>query len=285
MKLVFDVDSAVDPKGLVGDVEKALKARHIVLPRRALTIGDVWFAPMASYVEGMGIGVKLVGIYPSASPSVRALAALIDPSTGDVLALADATKLTGWRTAAASALALRLMGVRPKVVGVVGAGVQAQYHIRVFREVFAPESILIYSRSRARDVAGALGAKYAELDEVLSADVVIAATNSKEPVVRGAKLKQGSAVISVGAPKPVRELDEDVKRRAGCALVDSPEAAEETDDVAGIEAVPLEDVLAGRRSCAFKEIALYKSVGYAPFDTAAIYHVYARAGGVEVRLS
>jgi alanine dehydrogenase len=285
VKLVLNVDSAVDPRRLVDDIERALRAKHLVLPRRALTIGNVWFAPMASYVEGMGIGVKLVGIYPSASPPVKALAALIDPNTGEVLALADATKLTGWRTAAASALALRLIGVRPKVIGVVGAGVQAQYHIRVFREVFAPESIMLYSRSRAKEVAGMLGVKYAGLDEVLSADVVIAATNSAEPVVKGAKLGRGSAVISVGAPRPVRELDEDVKRRAGCALVDSPEAVEETDDVAGVEAVPLEDLLAGRRSCAFKEIALYKSVGYAPFDTAAVYHLYTRAEGVEVELS
>ena len=279
MLLVQNVDELVDPAGLVEDIAAALRARRQVLPRRALEFGGVWFAPMAAYVEGMGLGAKLVGIYPNARPPVKALAVLIDVNTGDPLVVADGTKLTGWRTAAASALAAKLLGASPDVLGVIGAGLQAEYHVRLFKEIFKPSRIFIYSRSRAGELASRLGAEVAGLDDVLKADVVIAATNSREPVVRGSELRQGALVISVGAPRPVRELDDAVRARARCAVVDSPEAPEETDDVAGMELVLLEDLVSGRRVCHRGEVALYKSVGYAVFDVAAVYHLYKRARG------
>ncbi|MEL9990437.1 MAG: ornithine cyclodeaminase family protein [Thermoproteus sp.] len=288
MLLLKDVDSLVDPAGLVEDIKAALTAPKKVLPRRALEHQGLWFAPMAAYVEGMGIGAKLVGIYPKARPPVKAISALIDVENGEVLAIADGTKLTGWRTAAASALAVRLLGARPDIIGVIGAGVQAEHHVRVFREVFKPSRILVYSRSRAVEFAKRLGVETATLEEVHRADLVIAATNSKEPVVFGRLLRPGAAVVSVGAPKPVRELDEEVKRRARCAVADSPEAREETDDLSGLDVVLLEDLASGRGECQRGEIALYKSVGYAPFDTAAVFHIYKRAlsagAGMKVEL-
>ncbi|MEZ0248327.1 MAG: ornithine cyclodeaminase family protein [Thermoproteus sp.] len=277
MFLLRDVDSLVDAAGLVEDIMAALRAPKKVLPRRALEHQGLWFAPMAAYVEGMGIGAKLVGIYPKARPPVKAISALIDVESGEVLAVADGTKLTGWRTAAASALAVRLLGARPDVVGVIGAGVQAEYHVRVFREVFRPSRILVYSKSRAADFARRLGVEAAALEEVHRADLVIAATNSREPVVSGRLLRPGAVVVSVGAPKPVRELDEETKRRARCAVADSPEAREETDDLSGLDVVLLEDLASSRGECRRGELALYKSVGYAPFDTAAVFHVYRRA--------
>lgn len=276
MIFVRDVDKLVDAQELVEDIATALRARRQVLPRKALEIGSVWFAPMTAYVEGMGIGAKLVGIYPRGRPPVKALAALIDVDTGEPLVLADGTKLTAWRTAAASALAAKLLGASPDTLGVIGAGLQAEYHIKVFKEVFKPSRVLVYSRSRARELAAKIGADAASLDEALRADVVVSATNSREPVVRGQSLRPGALVISVGAPRPVRELDDVVKARAKCAVVDSPEAPEETDDVAGVELVLLEDLVAGRGSCRRGDIALYKSVGYAPFDVAALYHIYKR---------
>lgn len=279
MIFVQDVDELVNAAELVEDIAAALRARKQVLPRRALEFGGVWFAPMAAYVEGMGIGAKLVGIYPRAQPPVKALAALIDAETGEPLVLADGTRLTAWRTAAASALAARLLGTSPEVLGVIGAGLQAEYHIRVFRELFKPPRVLVYSRSRAKELAARLGAEAAGLEEALKADVVIAATNSREPVVRGSELRRGALVISVGAPRPVRELDDVVKARAKCAVVDSPEAPEETDDAMGVELVLLEDLVVGKAVCRRGDVMLYKSVGYAPFDVAALYHLYKRVRG------
>ncbi|CCC82683.1 ornithine cyclodeaminase family protein [Thermoproteus tenax] len=277
MLLIEDVDSLVDPAKLVEDIAVALKAERVVLPRRALQVSGLWFAPMAAYVRGMGLGAKLVGIFPRGSPPVRALSVLFDAETGEILAAADGTKLTGWRTAAASALAARLLGVTEgAIVGIIGAGVQAEYHARVFRALFKPSKIFIYSRRRAAELAGRLGLVQAPLEAVMTAEVIIAATNSQEPVIKGALLRRDAVVISVGAPRPVRELDEDTKRRASCALIDSPEAAEETDDVAGLKTTTLESALSGAEICR-GEIKLYKSVGYAPFDVAAIYHVYRRA--------
>nr|WP_309544065.1 hypothetical protein [Pyrobaculum aerophilum] len=103
----------------------------------------------------------------------------------------------------------------------------------------------------------------------------MAATASTSPVVRGAELKNGAVVISIGAPRPVRELDDDVKRRAGCMLVDNPHAVDETDDI-GQNWVYVGDFLKGA-SCKFGEITVYKSVGNPLFDAAFANYVLEKA--------
>jgi alanine dehydrogenase len=120
---------------------------------------------------------------------------------------------------------------------------------------------------------------------VLKSDLLIVATTSTVPIVKGAELRKGAVVISIGAPRPVREIDEDVKKMAGCMLVDNPHAAEETDDV-GPTWVYVGDYLKGAR-CSFGEVRVYKSVGNPLFDVAFANYVLEKAKklgvGVEVR--
>jgi alanine dehydrogenase len=120
------------------------------------------------------------------------------------------------------------------------------------------------------------------LAEALGSDLVISATTSRSPVVRG--VRSGAAVLSIGAPRPVRELDDEVKRRAGCMLVDNPHAAEESDDV-GDRWVYIGDYLRGAE-CRFGEVKVYKSVGNPLFDVSMAHYVLERAkklgAGVEV---
>jgi alanine dehydrogenase len=282
--LLPNIDPLVDPAEAVEAIKKAYFADAVFLPRQALTVGETWFAPMVGYMAEAGVAVKLVGIYPKGVPRVKAVVLVFDPERGTPLALINGTQLTGWRTAAASAVAARAMGAEPKEVGIIGAGLQGEYHLRVFRSLYPNARFKIFNlaEERAREVARRHGAVAVSLAEALGSDLVISATTSRSPVVRG--VRSGAVVISVGAPRPVRELDDEVKRRAGCMLVDNPHAAEESDDV-GDRWVYIGDYLRGAE-CRFGDVKVYKSVGNPLFDVSMAHYVLERAkklgAGVEV---
>lgn len=282
--LLPNIDPLVDPAEAVETIKKAYFADAVFLPRQALTVGETWFAPMVGYTAEAGVAVKLVGIYPKGVPRVKAVVLVFDPERGTPLALINGTQLTGWRTAAASAVAAKAMGAEPKEVGIIGAGLQGEYHLRVFRSLYPNARFKIFNvaEERAREVARRHGAVVASLAEALGSDLVISATTSRSPVVKG--VRSGAVVISVGAPRPVRELDDEVKRRAGCMLVDNPHAAEESDDV-GDRWVYIGDYLRGAE-CRFGEVKVYKSVGNPLFDVSMAHYVLERAkklgAGVEV---
>jgi alanine dehydrogenase len=282
--LLPNVDPLVDPAEAVEAIKKAYFADAVFLPRQALTVGETWLAPMVGYMAEAGVAVKLVGIYPKGVPRVKAVVLVFDPERGTPLALINGTQLTGWRTAAASAVAAKAMGAEPKEVGIIGAGLQGEYHLRVFRSLYPNARFKIFNvaEERAREVARRHGAVVASLAEALGSDLVISATTSRSPVVKG--VRSGAVVISVGAPRPVRELDDEVKKRAGCMLVDNPHAAEESDDV-GDRWVYISDYLRGAE-CRFGEVKVYKSVGNPLFDVSMAHYVLERAkklgAGVEV---
>jgi alanine dehydrogenase len=282
--LLPNIDPLVDPAEAVETIKKAYFADAVFLPRQALTVGETWFAPMVGYMAEAGVAVKLVGIYPKGVPRVKAVVLVFDPERGTPLALINGTQLTGWRTAAASAVAAKAMGAEPKEVGIIGAGLQGEYHLRVFRSLYPNARFKVFdvAEERAREVARRHGAVAVSLAEALGSDLVISATTSRSPVVRG--VRSGAVVISVGAPRPVRELDDEVKRRAGCMLVDNPHAAEESDDV-GDRWVYIGDYLRGAE-CRFGEVKVYKSVGNPLFDVSMAHYVLERAkklgAGVEV---
>ena len=275
------IDSLVDPKALIDNIREALLGGRAV-ERVSMEESGSWLGLMGASSPGF-FAVKIVGVYPEnparGLPLVRGLLLLLSASSGEVLLAADAGPATGWRTAAATALALSLMGYSGGgVLGVIGAGVQARYHLEVLSRIYRPSRIIITSRTRARAeaLASAYGAELASLEDLLSASqVVVAATNSREPVVRGSLLRSGAFVASVGAPKPVRELDGTVIERSRCVLVDTRSGAErETDDVKGArEVVELREMLEGRK-CEWGDIRVYKSVGYSLFDLAIALHLY-----------
>lgn len=278
------IEELVDPAKLVDDIARVLASDAKAPLRASLEHGGSWLGAMPA--GGLGyFAVKIVGVYPAnpvrGLPLVRGVLLLFDAETGEPLLEADATPATGWRTAAASALALRLMGFRGGgTLGIIGAGVQGEYHARVLGTVYGFDEILVHSKTRVRaeELARRHGGRAVEMMELLRrSDVVVAATSSREPVVRGGVLREGTKVVSVGAPKPVRELDAETVKRARCILVDTREGVlAETEDVEGAEElVELAEALKGRE-CRFGELRVYKSVGTALFDLAIALHLYER---------
>ena len=280
-----DVEELVDVRGLISDLKEVLLSKVKAPKRLVLEHMGSWFGVMPA--AGLGYySVKLVGVYPEnpekGLPLVRGVLLLFNAKTGERLLEAPAEEATGWRTATASALALEILGYRGGgVVGVIGSGVQAKYHVRVLQEVFGFDTLLIHSRTRERaeEFARAFGGRVASLEELLAeSDVIIAATTSRTPVVKGSLVKKGSYVVSVGAPWPVRELDEDTIRRSSCVLVDTKEGVrEETDEIPPwATVIELSEALAGK-SCEWGDIKVYKSVGMPLLDLAIAIHLYKAA--------
>ena len=138
----------------------------------------------------------------------------------------DATRLTAWRTAAASALASRYLS-RPDAsrLLMVGAGALAPFLVRAHASVRPIREVAIWNRTRGR--AEAVVAELATAwhhrrpspttwkPPCARAEIVSTATLSSEPLIRGAWLTPGTHLDCVGAFRPsMRETDDEVVRRA-----------------------------------------------------------------------
>lgn len=183
---------------------------------------------------------KLITLIPGNTqrglPTLLATLVLMDPKTGQTLAVMDGTWITALRTAAVSAVAVdALTSGGPKVVAMLGSGALARSHALALRAVRPVAELRIWSRDPAnvarcaREVNGT-GFSSAQ-EAVRGADIVCTVTNASEPVLQGAWLKPGAFVAAIGAPRPtLRELDDAAMRNV--LIVDSREAAvQESGDV------------------------------------------------------
>ena len=80
-------------------------------PRIAAMTAEGLLGAMPAYLPSAGLGCKLVTVFPHNTdrPSHQAAIVLFDPENGSPIALMDGTYITATRTAAAAALAARLL--------------------------------------------------------------------------------------------------------------------------------------------------------------------------------
>lgn len=244
------------------------------------------------------VGVKVVSVFPENGarglPSVMGSYLLMDGATGQPVAVLDGTRLTVWRTAAASALAARhLAREDASRMVMVGAGALAPFLIRAhmsqrpIREVALwnhrpekAEALAAELRAQGLPVTAATDLEAA----VREADLVSCATLSTAPVVRGAWLKPGAHLDLVGAFNlRMREADDEALLRAQ-VHIDTPAARSEGGDVAVAlrsGAIPeshvrgtLTDLCRAAPPRAPEAITAFKSVGAALEDLAAAMLVW-----------
>jgi ornithine cyclodeaminase/alanine dehydrogenase len=261
---------------------------------------------MPAFLGGSEVmGSKLVSVYPQnpqkGLPSVMALYILNDAKTGQPLAIMDGTYLTGIRTGAASAVASKYLARKSStVLGLFGAGVQAEFQLWALKTTFPLKKVLVYSRTwtRAEMFAEEMSRKYqisvepvSRPEEVVKdSDILVTATTSKVPVFQGREVTPGTHINAIGAFTPqAREIDEDLVQAAKI-VVDTYEGAQAE---AGDLLIPLqmgvitpEDIYAelselvmgqkvGRTND--QEITLFKSVGVAIEDAATAKLAYDKA--------
>jgi alanine dehydrogenase len=303
-----EVEELLDLDELVGALARAheeLSAGATSMPARIAALADAGLlGAMPAYSPSAGLGCKLVTLFPRNSdrPTHQAAIVLFDPANGSPIALLDGTYVTAIRTAAAAALAARLLARDDaKVLALIGTGVQARSHARTFARVRDWSEIRIAGRDSAkRDaLAAELGATSCSSFEeaVRGADVVAATTHSAEPVVRAEWVQPGTHVTSVGYNAPGSELDPELVRAAtiviesrDSAFSPPPGGAPELAGVDPASVAELGELVSGAKTGRSTpvEITLYKSVGVAVQDLAAAALVLAaareRGAGLEIEL-
>jgi ornithine cyclodeaminase/alanine dehydrogenase len=264
-------------RAAMGEVENAARIR--------LAAPDGNFAVMPCVDRGLGVaGLKT---FAWSSQGARSLVLLFAVDEPRVEAILEADRLGPLRTAGASAVAARhLARSGASTLGVLGCGLQAAAHVAALRiELPALDRVLVYCRQRDR--LAAFCAEYAcepaeSHRDAAECDVVITATTSRDPVVRGEWLVPGALVCAVGANDPEsRELDNVVLERATFVCCDSRaqsqlEAGDLIEPVARgvldwLEVHELQDVVTGELSgrAADDDIVLFKANGVPSWDLAA----------------
>lgn len=274
---------------LIPAMEKALinfSSGKVTQPiRSGITVDPPggFFFMMPALAEGLG--VKIVTFYPSNAergiPTHMATIFLVDPETGEPLAIMDGRLITEMRTAAVSAAATKLLAPRDaSVLAILGSGVQARSHMEALRLVGNFTDVRVWSRTpaHAERFAEENEAKAMPAEEaVRGADVVVTATSSRTSILQGAWLKPGCHVNAVGACRPDwRELDDDAM--ANVVFVDSREGAmKESGDVILSSAKIYSEIgeaLARKIEPRAKETTIFKSLGMAVEDISAALLVY-----------
>jgi alanine dehydrogenase len=217
---------------------------------------------------------------------VRFVVLLFETGRADLAAVIEANRLGQLRTGAASGVAAKHLA-RPdaRTLGVIGCGFQAETQVAAIRAAVPTiERVVAFCRSPERLAAfcKAVGAEPAETHhEAGGQDVVVTASTSKDPVLRGDWLARGALVCAIGANDPgARELDDLVLERAAFVCCDSREqsmleSGDLIDPVAHgvldwLEVHELQEVVAGelpgRQSD--EDIVVFKSNGIAAWDIA-----------------
>ncbi len=282
-----------------GKIESPLRTRFAMTDVRNVLM-------MPSLIRGdlNTLSFKIVSVYPDVGQGKSSLSAsvlLLDGSDGSIKALMGGTALTAIRTGAVTGLSCRYLArTDAEVLAIIGAGGQGYYQISGVVSQIKIGKIKVFDlepeRSRRladrckRELGIAADVSSTVKEAVIGADVVVTATTSRTPVLRGGEVNQGTHVAAIGAYTPdTRELDSHLVSKASI-YVDSMEAAMAE---AGDILIPMKEgvitkekirgdltglitgTLTGRTDQ--REITLFKAVGLAFEDNAVGWLLYRKA--------
>lgn len=221
--------------------------------------------------------------------------------TGELCAVVQVFGMGALRTGAASGVATKFMANdNASVLGVLGSGRQARTQVEAVSRVRRLSAVKVYSPTASHregfcaDIASRLDVRAVPVASceaaVRGSDIIVSATTSEAPVVRGEWLEPGAHINAIGANyEHRRELDTAAVRMTAFIAADDPEQARyEASDLA--EPVKegalswdrvhaLADVVAGTRRprSSARDITLYKSLGVAIEDVALAARAYEKA--------
>ena len=268
------------------------------LPERTGLLGM-----MPGHSKSLGImGIKVITVFhgnrDEGLPSHQGVVILFDARHGQPLMMFDASEITAIRTAAASAVATRLLSrENSELLAIIGSGEQAQRHIEAILLVRKVKQVNIWSRNEnhtqelVKHVSGQYGIpisiKKNAQEAVKSADIVCTATSSPEPVVNGDWISPGTHINAVGSSTAsTRELDtiavkraklfadcyESIFNEAGDFLIPKQEGAVSDNHVKAEIGELLLATKKGREND--QEVTIFKSLGMAVEDIFAASHIY-----------
>lgn len=235
---------------------------------------------------------------------------LFDPKQGGLIAILDADYLGQVRTGAASGVATKKLARKDATtVGLYGTGKQAQTQLEAMCKVRTIREVKVFSTNEERrtnfaaemaNICGTTVIPVATPEEAArERDIIITATSSREPVLKGEWLAPGTHLNIVGSNFLAKsEIDVEVLLRTELITVDSKEQArvEAGDFVAALQQGKMDwknvfdfaHVLVGRypgRETP-EDITMFKSLGLGIEDIAVGVKVLeaARAQGIGTEL-
>lgn len=262
---------------------------------------------MPSYTSGVhaAYGLKAVCVFPE-NPTLgkdthQGGVLLFSAETGELLSVMNASAITAIRTAAVSAVATDLLARgEAETLAILGSGVQSRAHLSAIAEVRNIKQCRVASKSLdhaavfAKDMQPSFQFPIEAADSVeeavRNADLIVAATNTVEPIIKRQWIASGAHLNLVGSCFPhTREVDG--ATMAACSLfVDSRESTmNESGDYiialreGSIQAdhikAELSELVAGTTvgRGTRDEITIFKSLGLAFEDLFAAEYLYRKA--------
>ncbi len=291
-------------------LEAAFRAQSdgkISMPLRTLarnSDGLVGSMPAAIEAAPAALGAKLVTFFPNNArlgvATHQALIALFDAASGTPLAVMDGRYITEIRTAAASALATKLLARSDAcTLAILGTGVQARAHIDALAKVMRIDELRVWGRNSLAAAAVADDARKRGMharvaptgaDACRGADVICTTTSASEPILHASHVEAGTHINAIGFGGPnAREIPGDLMSIARI-VVDSIDGAKHESANIGLAVreglLPSEpaltllcDVVAGRSPGrrSRDEITLFDSLGIGIEDVACARLAYERA--------
>lgn len=291
-------------------MEMALEAVEEVLRKMALE--EAHNIPRArcqtdhAMLHVMSASAKTLGIigykaYSTSRKGTHFHVCLYDGKTGNPTALIQADYLGQVRTGAASGVATQYMA-RPDAqeVGLFGAGKQARTQIEAICKVRNVRRVQVYSphedhrRQFAEEMSDVCRVDIEPVPRPEMAaedkDIVITATSSREPVLNGHWISEGTHLNVIGSNFLGKaEVDPVTVRRCESIVVDSKEQARieagdfaqalEEGSIHWADVHELGQVIVGRYTgrAHSQDVTLFKSLGIALEDIAVAARIHAKA--------
>lgn len=307
-----DVKAVLPMPDLIAAMEQALAAystgRAVQPVRTVIDVADhhgLLAVMPAALGEPGALGAKLVTVYhrnhERGLPSHLASIVLLDPETGEIVALMDGRYVTEARTGAVSAVSVRYLA-RPdaRTLAIIGSGVQARSHLEAIRHVRDLAEVRVWSPTAlsreafAFEMGPATGLSVRAMPTaalaVQGADLIVLATASRTPVIDSDDVAPGAHIAAVGACRPTeREMPTALVararvyvdsragalREAGDLLLPMEEGAIGDTHIAGELGELVAGRVSGRRDVT--DVTIFKSLGMATEDIVAARLVRERA--------
>ncbi len=245
----------------------------------------------ATHLNAQLLGLKVGSYFPDnrqhGLPSHGSTTLLLNAETGLPQALISAGYLNGLRTAAANAIAVEHLARRDaKILGVLGAGHQAEFEIRAVAHQRNLDAIKVWSRST--DTAEHLQSRLQDLpvevmvvptrrDAVVDSDIITTVTPSREALLERDWVGAGTHISAMGADMiGKQELDPGLIVQASC-FADLPDQAIRIGEfqhaakqaaITAADITPIGKVICGAHPGRdnSEEITIFDSSGIAPQD-------------------
>lgn len=223
-----EIKELSDMKEIIGYVETAYSVdanRKVQMPAKLYLFfnkyeGDLRIMPC--FVRGLDqAGVKNVNVHPKNRedynlPTVMGLIELVDPRTGFPVAVMDGTWVTNMRTGAAGGVATEYLARKDsKILGLVGAGMQALTQLMAIREVRDITEVKVSCRtcSHRENFAKMIRKEYGidaravdTIEEaVRGSDIISTTTPSRVPIIKRIWVDDGAHINAMGADAPGKQ--------------------------------------------------------------------------------